>query len=249
MGIFLDYYELLEIQDNASNIEIKKVYREKAKVFHPDLNNNINAEETMKELNEAKVILLDPIKRKAYDIIWKNHYKDNIIVESVPTVYGMEYDYDNLQNICIVIVKIACILAGLCSIYYMIQGYKNAGINVAILIFILFVIAIYFVAQFLFFILYGLSSLVISIYIDLVNKFKYKDSVKEDSFLLVKLFALVGFIFGGITGYIKSEEFKILASLVQGLAYSFGFFIGCIILNESIIQPIKKYLDNHKHIN
>lgn len=48
-----DYYKVLGISKNASNEEIKKAYKKLAMEYHPDLNPSSDAEEKMKEINEA----------------------------------------------------------------------------------------------------------------------------------------------------------------------------------------------------
>ncbi len=63
-----DYYEVMGVDRNASQDQIKKAYRKKAKECHPDFNpNDPNAEAKFKELNEANEVLSDPDKRAAYD--------------------------------------------------------------------------------------------------------------------------------------------------------------------------------------
>lgn len=63
-----DYYEVLDIGRSASQDEIKKAYRQKAKQYHPDLNpDNKEAEEKFKEATEAYEILGDEEKRSLYD--------------------------------------------------------------------------------------------------------------------------------------------------------------------------------------
>src|SRR5438045_1651385 len=62
-----DYYEILGVEKNAAQDEIKKAYRKLAVKFHPDKNPDKNSEEQFKELGEAYEALSDPQKRAAYD--------------------------------------------------------------------------------------------------------------------------------------------------------------------------------------
>ncbi|HQR04017.1 MAG: molecular chaperone DnaJ [Proteobacteria bacterium] len=63
-----DFYEILGINRDASDEEIKKAYRKLAMKFHPDRNpDNPKAEEQFKEAKEAYEILSDSQKRAAYD--------------------------------------------------------------------------------------------------------------------------------------------------------------------------------------
>lgn len=70
-----NYYEILEININASKEVIDKVYRTLAKKYHPDTNSNEDkkwAEEKFKEINEAYEVLSDEEKRKEYDMKLKS---------------------------------------------------------------------------------------------------------------------------------------------------------------------------------
>lgn len=62
-----DYYEILGIPRNASDEEIKKAFRRLAFKYHPDHNNESEAEEKFKELSEAYEVLSDAKKRASYD--------------------------------------------------------------------------------------------------------------------------------------------------------------------------------------
>ena len=64
----LDYYEILEVDRNASAEEIKKAYRKLALKYHPDRNpGDAEAEEKFKLINEAYQVLSDQEKRALYD--------------------------------------------------------------------------------------------------------------------------------------------------------------------------------------
>ena len=62
-----DLYEILGVDKNANEQEIKKAYRRRARELHPDVSEDPNAEEKFKELNEAYDVLSDPKKKAQYD--------------------------------------------------------------------------------------------------------------------------------------------------------------------------------------
>ena len=63
-----DYYEVLGVNKDASEDDLKKAYRRLAMKWHPDRNpDNPKAEENFKEAKEAYEVLCEPQKRAAYD--------------------------------------------------------------------------------------------------------------------------------------------------------------------------------------
>lgn len=63
-----NYYDVLGVDKNITQEELKKVYRQLAVKYHPDRNpGNKKAEEKFKEINEAYSVLSDESKRAQYD--------------------------------------------------------------------------------------------------------------------------------------------------------------------------------------
>jgi DnaJ family protein A protein 2 len=70
-----EYYDILDINVNATDKEIKDAYKKKALTLHPDKGGN---EDDFKKLNEAYNILLDNDKRYIYDMYGKEGVNNNI---------------------------------------------------------------------------------------------------------------------------------------------------------------------------
>ena len=65
---YIDYYKVLGVDKSASSKDIKKAYRQLARLYHPDMNpNDKTAEERFKQINEAYEVLGNSKNRAKYD--------------------------------------------------------------------------------------------------------------------------------------------------------------------------------------
>ena len=62
-----DYYEVLDVDQKASEKDLKNAFRKMARKYHPDHSKDEDAETRFKEVQEAYAVLSDPDKRKMYD--------------------------------------------------------------------------------------------------------------------------------------------------------------------------------------
>lgn len=74
-----NYYDILEIDKNANESEIKKAYKKMAVKWHPDKNpdNKEESEQKFKEISEAYHVLSDPEKKDIYDKYGEEGLKNN----------------------------------------------------------------------------------------------------------------------------------------------------------------------------
>ena len=72
---YKDYYKMIGVDRDISQVDLKKTYRKLARKYHPDVSKEPNAEERFKEINEAYEVLGDVEKRASYDNLgtnWQN---------------------------------------------------------------------------------------------------------------------------------------------------------------------------------
>jgi curved DNA-binding protein CbpA len=102
----LNYYEILGVSETALLSEIKAAYKEKAKLYHPDINNTATAEERFKQISEAYVVLKNNEKRQQYDARLSyerfQRYKQREAAKSVfssTTAKQHPYQYSSKRNV------------------------------------------------------------------------------------------------------------------------------------------------------
>ena len=66
---FKDYYKTLGLERTASDEEVRKAYRKLARKYHPDVSKEPDAQDRMRDLNEANDVLRDKEKRATYDAL------------------------------------------------------------------------------------------------------------------------------------------------------------------------------------
>ncbi len=94
-----DYYEVLDVEKNASDDEIKKAFRKKAKLYHPDLHpGDKEAEKNFKEVNEAYEVLSDKEKRSRYDQFGHAGVDPNYGAGAAGSPFNQNIDLDDILN-------------------------------------------------------------------------------------------------------------------------------------------------------
>src|SRR5687768_10084381 len=72
VATYKDYYQVMGVARDASEDDITRAYRRRARKFQPDVSKEANAEDKFKELQEAYEVLKDPQRRAAYDQLGSN---------------------------------------------------------------------------------------------------------------------------------------------------------------------------------
>lgn len=92
-----NYYEDLEVSENADKGEIKKSYRKLSMKYHPDKNpNNKESEEKFKIIAQAYEILSDESKKREYDAMRKNPFMNNMNMNNMPSFAHNMMNVDEL---------------------------------------------------------------------------------------------------------------------------------------------------------
>ncbi len=97
--MFVNYYEVLGVSQDATDDEIRSAYRKKSKDTHPDVNQSPSAEADMTNVNAAYERLRDPDSRVTYDRQLEAEMKaaEERRLRNSPEVY-IEYIHDELRQ-------------------------------------------------------------------------------------------------------------------------------------------------------
>jgi curved DNA-binding protein CbpA len=98
MNASTDYYELLQISQNAEPETIHRVYRLLAQRFHPDNLTTGNAER-FRELHEAYRVLSDPEQRARYDVAYHHERQDRWRPVSTPENADNDFDLEQVTRL------------------------------------------------------------------------------------------------------------------------------------------------------
>lgn len=100
-----NYYEILGVTSTSSTDEIRKAFRAKAKMLHPDVSSAPNAAEKFRQVNEAYEVLIDAQKRYLFDIQLESRLRKEPTRKVHPKAYGsskadqsFHYDWESISK-------------------------------------------------------------------------------------------------------------------------------------------------------
>lgn len=98
MGV--DYYNILKVNRNASEDDLRRAYRRLAMIWHPDKNpsNKREAEAKFKQISEAYDVLSDPQKRQIYDLYGEEALKSGQVPPPPASTRGGPQHHNHHPN-------------------------------------------------------------------------------------------------------------------------------------------------------
>jgi Ca-activated chloride channel family protein len=93
-----NYYEILKVDVNATEDQIRKAYRVLVREYHPDVSNNPKAAELFQTVQEAYEILADPEQRLKYDRLRETEGADKSSAISLRTTLSHKHLLTNVEE-------------------------------------------------------------------------------------------------------------------------------------------------------
>jgi curved DNA-binding protein CbpA len=94
----VDYYEVLQVNSNAEQETIQRVFRLLAQRFHPD-NRETGDERRFREIQDAYSVLNDPEKRARYDIGYEEHRRNRWRLVSTGTQAENDFEIEQMVRL------------------------------------------------------------------------------------------------------------------------------------------------------
>lgn len=94
----MNYYDILQIQTNASSIEIKQAYRKLVKEFHPDSQHENANHDRIIKLNAAYEVLSDAKNRQLYDQKLREKFVNSVENRQNNTHHATSYYHHNRRQ-------------------------------------------------------------------------------------------------------------------------------------------------------
>ncbi|MBI1880509.1 MAG: DnaJ domain-containing protein, partial [Chloroflexi bacterium] len=93
-----NYYEILKVESNATEDQIRKMYRTLVREHHPDVSKNPAAAEIFQEVQEAYEVLGDPEQRRVYDRLRESEGLDKSSAISLRATISHKYLLINVEE-------------------------------------------------------------------------------------------------------------------------------------------------------
>jgi DnaJ-class molecular chaperone len=100
MRKILDYYDILGVNKDATDEEIKNAFRNLAKEWHPDTKKHKHREATKKfaEISTAYEVLSNPQKRKKYDLYYGYSFQRSEPYRNTYNDFGFDKEWEEMSR-------------------------------------------------------------------------------------------------------------------------------------------------------
>jgi len=211
-------------------LKLKKSYREKSKLYHPDISNLKDAKEKMQNLNEAYEILKSPLKRYSYD---KECTAYNSLYSERNKNAGSSYKTQNIKDDKLfgIVITLSFIFGLAFVLYFVVLMIINDTFSISYIFIVVFFG--FWIYALIMPILIGGLYILREIFRDIKYVIRRKGKINLSDLSFLKYSLLIGFIVFFPVGFKES-------GIINGLWYGLngagaGFFLWAMvvsILNE-----------------